>query len=111
MPYGNLPAKTSTPALVTALVDKEWEVRVVCAHALGNIADSSALTELFTHLGDPVYWVRYNSADALSKMDTAGIAQLEKGLTSQDPFARDACQLILDRNRHLQTTEDGARAC
>ena len=108
---GSLPAKNSTPALLIALVDKEWEVRVVCAHALGNIADPSALTGLFTHLGDPVYWVRYNSADALSKMGTPGIAQLEQGLTSHDPFARDACQLILDRTQHLETTEDGVQAC
>ena len=103
---GNLCATKSITTLMQAMTDDAWEVRVVCAHALGQIAGSVSVAALSAHLSDPVYWVRYNCADALSRISPDGLSELQKQSNSEDPFVRDVCRLILDRQAHLAPLMD-----
>jgi len=54
----------------------EWRVRMAAARALGRIGSASELATLLELLRDPVWWVRYHAAQALTRLH---------GMTPEEP--------------------------
>jgi HEAT repeat protein len=51
-----------------AATHAEWRVRMAAAKALGRIGAASELNTLLDLLRDPVWWVRYHAAQALTRL-------------------------------------------
>jgi HEAT repeat protein len=51
-----------------AATHSEWRVRMAAAKALGRIGAASELNTLLDLLRDPVWWVRYHAAQALTRL-------------------------------------------
>ena len=88
-------ARQQVPDLIRLLDAESWEVRSVCAKALGDIGDPRAAQALTRGLGDPVWWVRLNSSRALAALGTTGLRLLEAQLGSSDPFIQDISRAAL----------------
>ncbi|MGH7589155.1 MAG: M56 family metallopeptidase [Gemmatimonadota bacterium] len=58
--------------LLLALRDREWEIRVSAAMALGRAGERRAVPELLEALRDPVHQVRLQSAWALDEIEGRG---------------------------------------
>ncbi|MGH7564819.1 MAG: HEAT repeat domain-containing protein, partial [Gemmatimonadota bacterium] len=58
-------------ALLTAMRDSEWRIRVVAADALGESHDERAVPTLLRALRDPVHQVRLEAAWALDKIEAS----------------------------------------
>jgi HEAT repeat protein len=73
-----------------AAVHPEWRVRMAAAKALGRIGAASELNTLLELLADPVWWVRYHAAQALTRLQ--GMTPEELRLIrekARDSFAAD----------------------
>ena len=56
------------PALIEALKDEDWDIRVTAAYALGEIGDQRALKPLTAALKDLNAGVRKTAARAIGKL-------------------------------------------
>jgi HEAT repeat protein len=66
------------PMIACLSPDEQTSLRAVAARALGGLADPQAAPALGVCLSDPEYWVAHNSAEALSALGPAGLAELER---------------------------------
>ena len=72
-------------------------MRAKAATALGNIEDPSSLTALSIGLRDENFWVRRNSAAALTHI-SGGTKVLHEALEGDDAYAGDAAaEALIDR--------------
>jgi HEAT repeat protein len=67
----------------------DWRVRAKAATAFGEIGDPEVVPDLDAVLRDQNWWVRRNSAAALTRLP-GGLDTLYMALVSEDHFARDA---------------------
>lgn len=73
-----------------------WKVRLQAALALGRIGTADDVPCLAALLGDPVWWVRYRSAQALLLLTRGNLqvlSELRAGLS--DRYARDMLQMAM----------------
>jgi HEAT repeat protein len=83
---------------LAAMDDPEWPVRALAAWSLGRVGDERALPRLARAMGEPAYWVRHHSAEAMAAMGAPGEAALRRGLEDENPFVRDmAAQALFMR--------------
>jgi HEAT repeat protein len=68
----------------------EWRVRMAAAKALGRIAAASELATLLELLRDPVWWVRFHAAQALTRLHGMTTEELQLiRERARDSFAAD----------------------
>lgn len=91
---GQLGGPMAFDSVEKAARSEDWRLRAKAATALAFIGDESVLPTLALGLEDESWWVRRNSASALSHF-TRGVEMLYTALHSQDPFARDAASEAL----------------
>lgn len=76
---GRLGVPQATGPMIACLSPaEETSLRAVAARALGVLGDPQAAPALGVCLSDPEYWVAHNSADALTALGVAGLAELER---------------------------------
>jgi HEAT repeat protein len=79
----------------------EWRVRMAAAKALARVGSRSELAVLLELLRDPVWWVRYHAAQALTSLhglDPGELEMLREG--TRDAFASDMlAQALAERRR------------
>ena len=75
-------------ALIEALSDENWQVRLNAAVALGEIGNPTATPALIAALNDENWEVRANVTIALGKMDHAAVPALVAALEDQDAQVR-----------------------
>ncbi|CAN5880990.1 hypothetical protein BH24GEM1_BH24GEM1_09380 [soil metagenome] len=81
-----------------AMDDAEWPVRALAAWSLGRVGDERAVPRLARAMGEPAYWVRHHSAEAMAALGERGEAALRRGLEDDNPFVRDmAAQALFMR--------------
>jgi HEAT repeat protein len=82
--------------LVIALNDDTEYVRVQAARAAGRLPQRLAIPLLSDSMGDPSWWVRRASAEALLQLGGKGVAALRRAARKhQDRFARDMSAQVL----------------
>jgi HEAT repeat protein len=82
---GRIGDERAVSPLVTALADKEWDVRRGAAQALGRIGDVRAVLPLIAALEDEDWGVRQNAAHALGRIgDTRSVEFLVNVLEDED---------------------------
>lgn len=86
---GMLGAPVAFDSVEKAARSEDWRLRAKAASALATLGDESVVPTLALGLEDDNWWVRRNSASALSHFP-AGLDVLYGSLLSQDTFARDA---------------------
>ena len=68
----------------------EWRVRLAAARALGRVGGREEMPPLLELLKDPVWWVRYHSAQALTRLEGLEPFELETlRENARDAFAAD----------------------
>ncbi len=72
-------------------------VRARIASALGQFADSEVIDRLVRALGDPAWWVRMRSVEALEQIGAAAEAPLLVALDDPDPEIRIRAAVALER--------------
>jgi hypothetical protein len=78
----------------------EWRVRLAAARALGRVGGREELPRLLELLRDPVWWVRYHSAQALTRLDGLEPFELETlRENARDAFAADMLGQALAERR------------
>lgn len=82
------------PMLLSALADRDWEVRAVGARYLRG-STPAAIAGLSDCLTSSAFYVRYNAACTLAGLGELGRAVLESALHSSDAFARDISRYAL----------------
>jgi HEAT repeat protein len=93
------PAEASVTTCLAAMEDPEWPARALAAWSLGRLRDERAIPRLQRAMGDPAYWVRHHTAEAIAAMGEAGEAALRRGLSDANPFVRDmAAQALFMRS-------------
>jgi HEAT repeat protein len=79
---------------------EEWRVRLAAARALGRVGGREELPRLLELLRDPVWWVRYHSAQALTRLDGLEPFELETlRENARDAFAADMLGQALAERR------------
>jgi HEAT repeat protein len=78
------------------LTHPNWVVRLQAARALGRIGSIEDIPELGTLLSDPVWWVRYRTAQALVEL-VRGDSDILSGLKEKlsDRYARDMLDMVM----------------
>lgn len=77
-----------------------WEERMFAAKIVGALTLPQFESELSESLGDPVWWVRYSTADAI--LQTFGESKLlELSQSHPDPYARDMASQCLKLDREV----------
>ncbi|MFZ4077748.1 MAG: HEAT repeat domain-containing protein [Legionellaceae bacterium] len=84
---------------VLLLKDERWEIRARAAKLLGESGDTSVVSSLEESLYDSNWWVRINTAEALSALGTKGLAILKHQHQKKDPFAYDLAQQTLIKKK------------
>ena len=93
------PAAESVTICLAAMEDSEWPARALAAWSLGRLGDERAIPRLQQAMGDPAYWVRHHTAEAIAAMGDAGEATLRRCLDDANPFVRDmATQALFMRS-------------
>jgi HEAT repeat protein len=83
--------------LQKAVTSGDWRMRAKAATALGDIEDPSSRGALATSLRDENFWVRRNSAAALTHIP-GGTEVLHEALEGDDAYAGDAAaEALIDR--------------
>ncbi|HUP96884.1 MAG TPA: HEAT repeat domain-containing protein [Usitatibacter sp.] len=73
-----------------AAAHPEWRVRLAAARALGRVGGRNEMPRLLELLKDPVWWVRYHSAQALTRLEGLEPFELETlRENARDAFAAD----------------------
>lgn len=75
-------------ALIRALEDVSWEVRMIATRALGRVNDPSPVTPLMKTLSDSSYSVRNSGAHALANLADFALPQLLEKAAGPDCDAR-----------------------
>jgi hypothetical protein len=102
---GIVPESAETP-LNAMLDDDTWETRAQAVLALTWIEEPRVDALLLRALGDPHWWVRHNSAVALSKRGPRGVGMLRQAVNVHpDRFARDMARQQLIEIGALEETE------
>lgn len=75
----------------------EWAVRMAAARALGRVGERRELAVLLELLRDPVWWVRYHAAQALTRLEGLEPGELE-GVRedARDAYAADMLAQALE---------------
>jgi len=81
--------------IIKGLSHNDWRVRAVTAKAISGEVDDEIVSTLRQKLYDRVYFVRLNSARALSRLGKIGISILEDERDSRDRFVRDVTRYLL----------------
>ena len=79
---------------------EEWRVRMAAARALGRVGGRDELAALLELLRDPVWWVRYHAAQALTRLE--GLEPFELDTLregARDAFAADMLGQALAERR------------
>ena len=82
--------EADVPWLRNAAAHDDWRVRMAAARTLARVGRHRELQTLMTLLRDPVWWVRYHAAHAITRLDDVGPGELEllrEGI--RDAFAAD----------------------
>jgi hypothetical protein len=82
--------ESDLPSMRSAAAHEDWRVRMASAKALARVGKHRELEVLMTLLRDPVWWVRYHAAQALTRLDGLAPGELEllrEGV--RDAFAAD----------------------
>ncbi|HEY6095826.1 MAG TPA: HEAT repeat domain-containing protein [Gallionellaceae bacterium] len=84
------------PTVRAHLAHRNWKIRLQAALALGRIGTADDVVRLTALLGDPVWWVRYRTAQALVIL-TRGNQQTLSRLRAQltDRYARDMLEMAM----------------
>jgi HEAT repeat protein len=78
------------PGLIRALKDKDWNVRMAAAVALGNIGDAQAVKPLIARLKDKERLVRGSAAEALGNIgDVGAVKPLYAALKRHDALVHE----------------------
>ncbi|HEY6634039.1 MAG TPA: HEAT repeat domain-containing protein, partial [Acidimicrobiia bacterium] len=91
---GQIGAPTAFDLVEKAARSEDWRLRAKAATALATLGDVSVVPTLAVGLEDENWWVRRNSATALTRFRD-GIDVLYAAVLSPDPFARDAASEAL----------------
>lgn len=83
--------------LIVASNHKNWIIRSAAVKALANYSSDEVLEAVKKTTQDPEWWVRYNSANTLVKIDKSFLLA-EKVLGGYDRYASDAVKYALYRN-------------
>lgn len=95
---GELRLMSSADLVRRAMNSANWETRAVAAWATGRLKDAQSLPRLQELMGDKMWAVRLNAANAMTSMEAPGLDALQTvAETSEDPFAEDMAHLALDR--------------
>jgi len=82
--------EADVPWLRKAAGHEDWRVRMAAARTLARVGRHRELQTLMTLLRDPVWWVRYHAAHAITRLDDVAPGELEllqEGI--RDAFAAD----------------------
>ena len=83
-----------------AAAHPEWRVRLAAARALGRVGGRNEMPQLLELLKDPVWWVRYHSAQALTRLEGLEPFELETlRENARDAFAADMLGQALAERR------------
>lgn len=88
------------PWAVGAMGHEQWRVRMAAARALGRVGGRDELNPLLELLRDPVWWVRYHAAQALTRLrglEPFELETLREG--ARDAFAADMLGQALAERR------------
>lgn len=91
-----LNSPSDLPSVRDHLAHGNWKVRLQAALALGRIGTVDDVGRLTALLGDPVWWVRYRTAQALVMLTRGNLqvlSQLRTRLT--DRYARDMLEMAI----------------
>lgn len=91
---GQLAAPVAFDPVEKAARSEDWRLRAKAATALATLGDESVVPTLALGLEDDHWWVRRNSAAALTRFPS-GIDVLYRALGSDDVYARDAASEAL----------------
>ena len=83
------------PAVLLAMTDTDWEVRVQAAICAGQISCHEMIPLLEKLLEDDQWWVRYRAAEALYKIGGEGVAVLRSAMAAGDEDARAMAEGLL----------------
>jgi HEAT repeat protein len=83
------------PILEFNLSSSDWEIRSLAAKMIGDYTITEAIPMLLSSLKDRQWWVRINSAYALTKMGDIGIRVLQGIREQDDVYAYEMAQSIL----------------
>lgn len=108
---GHLGGPVVIEPLQKAVTSSDWRIRAKAATALGDVKDPSSRTVLAESLRDENFWVRRNSAAALTHI-SGGTEILHQALEGDDAFAADsAAEALVDRGdlaRARDRVEEGS---
>ncbi len=88
--------------LVNNLSDKHWQIRARCAKLIGQTKNPKLAVFLEPILEDPVWWVRFRSASALTFLGEDGLNILKAKRLSLDQFAADISSAQMELNKMNQ---------
>lgn len=77
------------------LEDEFWQVRAAAAKIMGVLQEKAALPGLTKLLGDPEWWVRVRSAEALNEIKPEGVAILKEQSPEKDKYAYEVATQVL----------------
>jgi HEAT repeats len=84
------------PLVRKYLAHPNWVVRLQAARMLGRVGGKEDEARLRALLSDPVWWVRYRSAEALVSMARGNIQILSRLKdVMKDPYARDMLEMVM----------------
>lgn len=84
------------PLVRKYLAHANWVVRLQAIHMLGRIGAKEDEARLRALLSDPVWWVRYRSAQALVSIMRGNIPALSRFKTEmKDRYARDMLEMVM----------------
>jgi PBS lyase HEAT-like repeat len=93
---GEIADESSLSMLISGAMNLEWEIRAICSNALIRYSGKEVIAALQHGLTDSIWWVRFNSANALASLGPPGKLALEETLISPDRFAREMSLMALD---------------
>lgn len=92
---GVLAHPAAKETIVSALDDHDWEVRAAACEAAARMKIREALPGLALRLTDEVWWVRFQAAEALTRMGPPGIQSLRLAAGANVDIVRRAAALAL----------------
>jgi hypothetical protein len=82
-------------AILAGLESPLWQVRSAAAEAAGRSALTAAAPRLGALLNDAEWWVRFRAGEALTRLGSAGRAELHRVAASSTPTAQAAAEATL----------------
>ncbi|WP_126427002.1 HEAT repeat domain-containing protein [Brevibacillus marinus] len=98
----------SDAAVRRFLRHQDWEIRAIAAQAIGELGLQAYIPLLKEAVGDPVWWVRSNSAHSLAKLGIEGFTALceivrEETYGNKKEMALQVIQEELEKGAYLHT--------